>query len=39
MDVVRTVSIGPPSDPELASIKRELEREAGYASWEPEHEG
>lgn len=38
IDVSRIVTIGPPNDAELDSIKRELEREAGYPSWEPEPE-
>lgn len=36
MDVARAVMLEPPEEDELESIRRELEREAGYPSWEPE---
>jgi hypothetical protein len=36
MDVIGKTSIGPPAASGLESIRRELDREAGYLSWEPE---
>ena len=38
MDVLRMVSVEPPTEAALASILRELDREAGYGAWDPEPE-
>jgi hypothetical protein len=36
VDIARAIVIGTPTEAELDSIRRELEREAGYPTWEPE---
>jgi hypothetical protein len=36
VELAREVTVGPPTEAQLDSIRRELEREAGWPTWEPE---